>query len=832
MKLSYNWLSELVDLHDIDPFDAALRLTMSTAEIEDVQETGDVLEGVVIGRIVDVAPHPDSDHLYLTRVDVGEAVLEIVSGAPNTKKDVFVPVALVGSTLPSGLKVKKVKLRGAVSCGVVCSEKEVGASEDHTGLWILDKDGVEKEKLLPGAAFSSLFPTKDHILEIDNKSITNRPDLWGHYGFARELAAIFRRDLEPLYSEEIYARMKESPGQEPLSVEVHDPDLCPRYTALMLGGIKVGRSPYWLRRRLYTLGVRPINNIVDVTNLVMLETGQPLHAFDASKLTNSTIIVRRARTSETCVTLDGIKRSLDADNLVIADPERAVAIAGVMGGLDSEIDLTTKRIVIESANFDPVSVRKTAFSIGLRTEASNRFEKSIDPELTLSGIGGCVFYLDRLMPSSSISSKLADARDKKKKTVVLGLDPAWASRLLGTEITKDTASDILGRLEFGVETKPDGTLQVTVPTFRATKDVGISHDLVEEIGRIYGYNNIKPVLPAIESTPAEREEELFLIRRTKTILSGEMGLSEVYSYSFQDDAVLRLFYDKERFVTLQNPISSNLSRMRRSIIPGLFSFVEKNFTRNKEFSIFEIGSVYLPSHEETAVKAAVTAALPDEKKLVSALFVRDSGDRAAFFHAKGVLERLFSRLHTDGIEYLGPEAAAGLENSAEYTGFAGRGGFHPGRTAFLCDRGACMGMVAELNPKVLKEAGVDFHTHRIAVFEFDLGRFGVSEREARERRTYTQIPKFPQVALGLACVVEETVPVAEVEDFIRSRKVDLMEDVELFDIYRGKPVPEGKKSIAFNVYYREEDRTLTEEEANRVHETIAEAIRAHGWELR
>jgi phenylalanyl-tRNA synthetase beta chain len=826
MKLSYSWLSELVDLHDIDPTEIALRLTMSTAEIEDVQETGDALDGVVIGRIVDVAPHPDSDHLFLTRVDVGEAVLDIVSGAPNTKKDVFVPVALVGSTLPSGLKVKKAKLRGVVSQGVVCSEKEVGASEDHTGLWILDKDGVMKEKLLPGTALSSLFPTRDHILEIDNKSITNRPDLWGHYGFARELAAIYRRDLKPLYTEEIFTRMAESAEEEPLTVEVHDPDLCPRYTALLLGGIKVLQSPYWLRRRLYTLGVRPINNIVDITNFVMLETGQPLHAFDASRLKSSTIIVRRARRQETCVTLDGVRRSLDSDNLLIADPERAVAIAGVMGGLDSEIALTTKRIVIESANFDPISVRRTAFSIGLRTEASNRFEKGIDPELTVTGIAGCIAYLERLLPSISIRSRLADVRSekKKRKKTVLFLDPGWASRLLGATITKDTACDILQRLEFGVETKQDGMLEVTVPSFRATKDVRIPHDLVEEIGRIYGYNNIEPVLPAIESTPADRDEELYLIRRMKTVLSGEMGLSEVYSYSFQDDAALQLFYRKEKFLTLRNPISSNMSRMRKSIIPGLFSFVEKNVTLNKEISLFEIGSVYPPSDGKTA--------LPNEKKSVSALFVRESNGRAAFYYAKGVLERLFSRLHANGIFFIHPEAAAGFENCREYTGFVGQGGFHPGRTAFLCARDACMGIVAELNPKILKEAGVDFHTHRIAVFELSLECFGVLEREARARRKYTQIPRFPQVTLGLACVVEEEVPVREVEDFIRSRKVDLMAGVELFDIYRGKPVPEGKKSIAFNVYYRDEDRTLTEEEANRVHETIAEAIREHGWELR
>jgi phenylalanyl-tRNA synthetase beta chain len=824
MKLSYNWLSKLVDLHDVDPYDVALRLTMATAEIEEVREVGDDLDGVVIGKILEVTGHPDSDHLLLTKIDVGSEILDIVSGAPNTKKGVFVPVALVGARLPGGTKVKKAKLRGVESYGIVCSEKEVGASDDHTGLWVLDRDGVNDSKLVPGTPLSTLFPTKDYIVEIDNKSITNRPDLWGHYGFARELGAVYRRQLKPLYSPKIYAGIDEADGTMPLKVEVQDTDLCGRYTALMLNGVCVRRSPYWLRRVLLTLDVRPINNIVDVTNLVMLETGQPLHAFDASKLGRNTIVVRRAKRGETCMTLDGAVREVSEETLLIADPEKAVAVAGVMGGLNSEIGELTERIVIESANFDPVSVRRTAARLGLRTEASNRFEKSIDPELTVTGIAGCVSYLEKLLPSLTICSKLADVFKVRRKKVVISLNTKWVSKLLGAEVTGEAASDILRRLEFDVEEQDRGNLRVAVPSFRATKDVGIPHDLVEEVGRIYGYNNIDPVLPRIESSPVHRNEQLFLIRRLKTLLSNELGLTEVFSYSFQEEAVLDLFYKgKQEFVSLRNPISSTLSKMRRSLIPGLFSFIEKNFTFSAAFSLFEIGSVYGPKRGSEG--------LPAERKTVAALILREQGACPVFFHAKGRLERLFSKLGLNDVAFVPFDRQKGNDRSFDIAGSGSRDSYHPGRSSLLVSGKICFGLIAELNPRLLKAAGVDFHTHRIAVFELDLSLIGELMKKESSKK-YEAIPRFPEVVLALACVVDEDVHVKEVENFIRSYRSELLKNIELFDIYRGKPLAEGKKSLAFNLYYRKEDRTLTEDEANKVHEKIAGSIRKHGWELR
>jgi phenylalanyl-tRNA synthetase beta chain len=823
MKLSYNWLSQLVDLKGIDPADVAMRLTMSTAEIEDVREVGDDLDGVMIGKILSVAPHPDSDHLFLTKVDMGREVLDIVSGAPNTRSDVHVPVALPGAILPGDIEVKRAKVRGAESFGIVCSEKEAGASDDHTGLWILDGDGVEEKSLVPGTPLSKLFPTKDYIIEIDNKSVTNRPDLWGHYGFARELGAIFKRKLFGLYSEKVYSLISGAEATIPLSVEVHDKDLCPRYTALMLEGISITRSPYWIRRRLLTLGVRPINSIVDVTNLVMLEAGQPIHAFDASKLAHGTIIVRRAKKGETCTTLDSVEREMPQETLLIADPEKAVAVAGVMGGQNSEIGDETERIIIESANFDPVSVRRTAVRLGLRTEASNRFEKSIDPELTVTGIAGCVAYLCDLLPSIKICSSLVDVSQKRGERVVLSLNTGWVSKLLGVEVTREAASDILRRLAFEVKDKGEEDLQVVVPSFRATKDVGIPHDLVEEVGRILGYNNVEPVLPSIESAPVHRDEQLFLIRDVKTTFSEELGLTEVFTYSFQEDEVLDLFYgEDDSFVRLHNPISSTQSRMRRSLIPGLFSMVERNVTFRDEFALFEIGAVYRPGGRNED--------LPRERMTAAALILKQERGRPAFFHAKGSLETLFSRLAMPDVTFEHFGSVRGYESSVADAGRPES--YHPGRSALLVSDGVCFGLVAEINPRLLKAAGVDFHTHRIAVFELDIPRTAELVSRGRGKKRYSKIPKFPEVVLALACVVDESVPVTEVKSFIHSHRSDLIENVALFDIYRGKPLQAGKKSLAFNVYYRRGDRTLTEQEANEIHEEIARRIRKNGWDLR
>jgi len=843
MKLSYSWLCEFVDVGDLDPFDVGLRLTMSTCELEGVQEVGSELDGVVVGKIVEVKPHPDSDHLYLTRVDVGKEVLDIVSGAPNTRKDSFVPVALVGSKLPGGMKVKQIRIRGVLSCGVVCSERELGVSDDHSGLWILNHENMNKKSLSPGTPLSRLFPTKDYIFEIDNKSITHRPDLWGHYGFARELSSIYGRKLHPVYSQKEYDAVLKAEGTKKINIRIKDKDLCPRYTALMVGNITIGRSPYLIRRRLYTLGVRPINNIVDATNYVMLEIGQPLHSFDARQIEQNTIIVRRANEGEGITTLDGVCRNLSEETLLITDPIKAVAVAGVMGGLNSEISDLTETIILEAANFNPVNIRRTAVRLGLRTEASNRFEKSLDPELTVQGIVRSFSVIKKSLPHAKILAPLADCDFSDKKRPVVSLDLEWVSEMLGMEVPSEKVVNILRSLQFGVkEGDKKHTIQVEVPSFRATKDISIPYDLVEEVGRIYGYEKIPATLPSIKNTPPQRDDLLVLIRKMRSILSGELGFTEVYTYSFQEDAVLDLFYAGRSFLKLQNPVSATLSRMRVSLIPGLFSLIEKNITYRDEFSFFEIGSVYIPSgkmENQNTSESFFTNGhmgkknnLPDERKMASALMIKRVGPRPVFFYIKGRTEVLFKKLNLESVDFIRFEHPVTFSESMRIDALGNRDVFHPGRRAMLVCSNRCFGMLAELNPRLLKHAGIDFNRYRAAVFEIDLSILNRLVSEAREKKKYKKLPRFPEVLLAIAVVVDESVPVKEVYDYIKSFKFPLIDRIELFDIYRGSPLPRGKKNLAFNIYYRHREKTLTEKEALKIHEQIARSIKEHGWDLR
>lgn len=829
MKLSYNWLGEFVDLDGIDPYELGLRLTMSTSEIEGVEEVGDKLDRVVVGEIVDVKPHPDSDHLYITNIDVGDDVLQVVSGAPNTQKGTFVPVALIGAVLPGGMKVNRAKLKGVESFGVVCSEKELGVSDDHTGLWILSDEKIEKDRLKPGTPVSDLFPTRDYIIEIDNKSLTNRPDLWSHYGFAREIAAIYRRELKPLYPVDIYEFIKSFKGDSPVEVEVVDSELCPRYTAIVVDNVKIEKSPFLIRRRLYTLGVRPINNMVDITNWIMLEVGQPLHAFDGEKIKGNKIIVRRARDGEVLETLDNVKRILNHNNLVIADTEKAIALAGVMGGANTEIDENTKRVVIESANFNPVNIRRTAVSVGLRTEASNRFEKSLDPEYTVQGIAGAVRQMFELIEGVKLASPLIDKNYYKKPRVIIPLNFDWLDSMLGMKMDRDRVVEILQSLQFKVTPRDELNIEVEVPSFRATKDVSIPQDLVEEIGRIFGYDNITPELPLIKTTPPPKDDLVFFIRRIKRIASLALSLTEVYTYSFQDDAYIDVFYTSDtNFIRLKNPVGSHLSRMRRSIIPGLFSLIEKNLNYRDEFEIYEVGSIYNPDRK---VKYQA-GELPEEKKMLAALILKNRNERPLFFYLKGKLENLFSEFYLGNVKYIGGDDINWNSQRFDANNLGDFEAYHPYRQAFLSYEGTVFGFMAEINPKLLKSSGIDFTKKRAAVFELDLEILLEIVEKVEERHRYRKIPRYPEVVLALAVVVDEGVSSEEVHNFIVSSGTELLKKVELFDIYRGAPLPEGKKNLAFNLYYGTDERTLTEQEANEVHEKIAEKIRQHGWELR
>jgi len=592
--------------------------------------------------------------------------------------------------------------------------------------------------------------------------------------------------------------------------------------------------------------VRPIYNIVDITNYVMLEIGQPLHAFDASQIAESKIIVRRAKKDEAITTLDGVRRKLNEDTLLITDPVKSVAVAGVMGGLNSEISDVTEKIVVEAANFNPTSIRRTAVRLGLRTEASNRFEKSLDPELTVLGIVGSMHRIKLELADAFALSPLLDRDLSEKKNIRIPLDIRWVSRLLGEKVEKKKVVSILRSLQFGIDDDGGERIAVTVPSFRATKDVSIPQDLVEEVGRVYGYENIEPRLPRIENDPPLSHPIVRFERRMKTLIAERLRMTEVYTYSFQEDSDIERFYSHDHlFVTLQNPVSAGMSRLRRSLIPGLFALVERNSTYRNDYSVFEVGSVYIPRKENETVREkryrvrrdGVT--LPDERLMAAGLVIRNSGRRPVFFELKGKVALLFRALGLSRVEFFPFEAIDTFEKRYPLTNLGNLQMFHPGRRALMTAGDSAVGIISELNPKLLRDIGMDFNELRVAVFDIDLELLLGIVQSAESSKKYKKLPKYPEVSLALAVVVDESVSVREVYDFILSQKFEiqgissrLMERVELFDVYRGKPLEEHTKNLAFNLFYRRNDRTLTEKEANIVHEELARRIRDNGWELR
>lgn len=844
MKLSYRWLNELVPIGDVEPEEVGLRLTMATAEIEGVEPVEGIPDGVVVGRILEVEPHRESDHLYVTRVDVGSGTLQVISGAPNTRAGTHVPVALEGTVLAGGT-VSRTKIRGVESRGVVCSEMELGVSDDHSGLWVLDRE-TGPDRLSPGVPCGRLFETSDFIFDIDNKAITNRPDLWSHYGFARELAAIFDRELRPVCADRHIQRLLKAEGPEEVNVEVADPDLCSRYSAVRLEGIRVARSPFHLRRRLSVLGVRPINNIVDATNWAMLLTGQPLHAFDARKVSGH-IVVRRAAEQEEVVTLDGQARRMPPGALLIADPAKPIGIAGIMGGSNSEIDEGTTSIIIESANFNAVNIRRTALRLGLRTEASNRFEKSLDPALTIAGLACCVSLIDDLVEGASTASPLTDVYPGPGRRPVIELDTRWVAGLIGAPVDRERIRGILASLQFEVRDAGEETLRITVPSFRAQKDVTIKQDLVEEIGRIYGYNNVTAADPVITSTTPMRDELLVFLRELRRILSGAAALTEVYTYSFQEDGILDLFHPgagsaasgggpgsaaggpdgasgSAGFVLLRNPVSSTLSRLRRSLIPGLYSLIEKNAVQRDRVGMYEIGTTFHPLPADQG--------LPEQRQAVAALLLEPAGPRSVFYSLKGKLEVLLDKLDLADARFTPVPDDREAAHSFNQGGLGDLSGLHPGRAALVSAGGDVLGVLAELHPRLLKQAGVDFHHLRAAVFELDAALLHEAAAGRAAAKRFTPVPRYPEVTMAIAVVVDEQVQAQEVREFIEAYPSDLISRVRLFDIYRGKPLAGGKKSLAFEIRYRGHDRTLTDQEAKNVHEGIAARMKERGWELR
>ena len=788
MLISLNWLERHVDLEGIDVDELARRFTLNVAELEEVHHVGRAAAATVVGHVLEAAP-VEGTHLHHCRVDTGaHGLRQIVCGAPNIAAGQRVPVALPGQTI-GDLTLDEREVRGLLSQGMICSEAELDLSGDHEGILVLDGEPA------PGTPLSEVFPVEDTLLEIDNKSLTHRPDLWGHRGIAREVAAILGRPLRDL---DLHVDFT---ADRPLEIRVEAPVACPRYTAIALDGVTVRPSPRWLRVLLHRVGTRAINNVVDATNFVMLDLGNPLHAFDRREVHEDAIVVRHAQAGETFTTLDGVVRPLDPRDLVIADGARAVALAGVMGGENSEIRDDTSQMILESANFDASTIRMTSVRLGLRTESSARFEKSLDPHLAEDAARSFCRLLRELDPEVCVTSAFLDACEPIPAPPVVDLSVDYVCRKLGVQLSAERVCDMLRRLEFGVADRGAGQLAVTVPSFRATKDVGIAADLVEEVGRSFGYDHVPPQPPTVTLSRPHANHQKALERAARTYLTRAAGLDEVLTYSFAFEPLLeRIGAAPARPVRIDNPISAEMPYLRAHLGPNLLGVLERNARRVDDLRVFELGRVFAPAGPDDEV--------PVQPKILGALLAHTElgADEQAslFFGLGGVIGGL--------ARAIGRPALRVTQGGVDHPWA------HPARQATLWLGDHAIGYLCEVHPVTLKALDV---VHRAALFELDLDAWRAA---APSPVAYQPIARYPSVFRDFAVVVPEAVRAGDVQDAIAGADPALIRSVTFQSAYRGAGLDGGHKSLAWSVTMAREDRTLTDPEVRTVEDAVWAAL--------
>jgi phenylalanyl-tRNA synthetase beta chain len=769
MKFSYNWIRECVPGLTQAALPLERLITMKTAECEGIEQTGVALADARVATVISVTPIPETRNVKAV-VDLGmQGLRTVVCGAPNCR------AGMLTAWLPLGRKM----IHGVDSDGMLAAMDELGIGRDHEGI-------VEFSTGEPGESLAGLAP--DSIIEIDNKSITHRPDLWGHYGMAREVAAILGLPLtDPVHQEFLPA------GPPAIDVRIDDLALCPRYSALVFDNVKVEPSPLWLQYRLLSVGLNPINNIVDMTNYAMAELGQPMHAFDADLLSGGTIFVRSARPGEAFRALNGEEYTLDPSNLVIADAKGAIALAGVIGGMESAIGEGTTRVVLESANFQAASIRKTSAAIKLRTDASMRFEKAQDPTNTVRGLARAIELLRVICPSARLVGGVADQKREIAPLPPIDLPLAWLGAKLGREIPAAAVRRILESLAFGVTEPEPGLFRVSVPSWRATKDISIPDDLVEEVGRMIGYDTITPAAPLIPAAVPPGNPTRRFHHQVRDIVI-DQGFTEAYNYSFiSEEAAAAFGFAPADHVRVTNAIASDQTLMRRSLLPGIWHNVVENAKHRESFRLFEIGYEIHPRGQD----------LPDEvPHLVAALYERQGDGAAGLFELKRVAECLM------------PGAIASPVEARSYE--------HPARAASIEWKGKLIGRLFELHPKLVE-------TGRAAVLDLDLR---VLESLSREDTKYTPIRRFPSSAFDLSVIAQQRAHAGLLESAIASAAGPLLESVQFQRQYSGPPLAEGTKSVSFRVTVGAPDRTLSNDEIAAVRNGIIERMRGLGFELR
>ena len=790
MKLNRKWLNEeFVDLSGVPDREFVETMTIAGQKVETYERLDAELRNVVVGRVVSITRHTNSDHMWVCQIDVGAGEpVQIVTGAQNVHEGDLVPVAQHNSWLPGGVHITKGKLRGEVSNGMLCSLKELGltlndfpyAIED--GIWILQED------CKPGDDINTVIGNDDTV--VDFEITNNRPDCYSILGLAREAAAAFNKPMR--HHDPVVRGGAAGELSELLEVEVPAEDLCRRYTARMVRNVKIAPSPKWLRQRLRANGVRPINNIVDITNYVMLEYGQPMHAFDYRYVGSGKIIVRRSEPGEALTTLDGNVRTLTPGMLVIADETKPIGLAGIMGGENSEIMDDTVDVVFESANFNGTSIRQTALALGMRTEASGKFEKNIDPLLTLPAVDRACELVE-LLGAGEVMDGVIDVLNDIPEPRTIELEPDRINALLGTDISEADMVEYLRRLEIPVEGH-----EIRVPSWRPDL-VGMA-DIAEEVGRLFGYNNIPTTTFRGAATEGGYTEAMKLENRAGS-LCRSLGYSEILTYSFVSPSIfdqIRLPEDSSlrNAMRIQNPLGEDASIMRTVALPSMLAILARNNAyHNDAVKLYELAKVYLPKPGQT---------LPDEPKH---LVLGTYGEHEDFFKMKGEIEAFLRGMNV-------PEA--------RYTAEKHNPTFHPGRCARVSVGGVDLGCFGQIHPLVARSYGIDGE-----IFAAELNFTALLSLQLPEK-TYTPLPKYPAVTRDIAVVCGEAVTVAALSDCIRAAGGKLLRSVELFDIYRGKGIASGSKSAAFRLTLRADDRTLTDADSDGV---VSAVLAALGKEL-
>jgi phenylalanyl-tRNA synthetase beta chain len=794
MKVSLSWLQEYVTI-DVDLSKLAESLTMVGLEVEALTDRYAYLDRVVVGRIVEVSPHPRANTLSVCRVDVGAEIKPVVCGATNIKKGHLVPVALPGTRLLSGDTIQAGDVRGEPSEGMLCSETELGVGTDSSGILLLP------ETAKPGLGVAAALSLSDTVIQFD--LTPNRSDCLSVIGIAREVAGLLKT---PLKYPDVKLPQGEIAIKDLTSVTIEAPEHCPRYAARVITEVKVGPSPYWLQDRLHSVGLRAINNLVDVTNFVLMEMGQPLHAFDFDRLAQHRIVVRTAEEGQTFTTLDGMERSLASDMLMICDGHGPVALAGIMGGLESEIEDNTRNVLIESAYFNPVTTRRTAKRLGLNTESSYRFERGVDPAGVRTALDRAAQLMVELA-GGKLAEGVIDVCPGRFPQKPIEVSVKRTNRLLGTQLSRREVEACLNSIEADVESLNEDQLKVVPPTFRV--DITRPEDLMEEVARLWGYDQI-PITHPVSDVPARKPHKNLQVRdRLRELLAG-CGFSEIVTYSFVGrDACDRLMLgnkDRRRqMVSILNPLTEDQEVMRTSLLTGLLATMYRNSTqRNENLRIFELGKIFIKTGPDQ---------LPEEVEMISGLWTGSRQDKSwhfketsvDFYDIKGVVEVVCTGLNVSGIRFApvtGPDVPY----------------LRSGCAAQVAAHGEVLGTVGELSRQVVRNFGL-----KQAAYCFDLN-FDLLMRHVSEEKRSETLSRFPATTRDIALIADDDLQARGVVDFVEGLGQELIEGVEIFDVYKGSPIPQGKKSMALRFTYRSFERNLTDGEVNAIHEAVTRKV--------